>query len=349
MNNQIEDVPVYISPKSNKFMHRLRRFIRAQNKAWATEKTYVHWAKRFIHFHGDKHPESMGALEVEQFLTHLAVHDHVSPSTQATALNAIVFMYKQFLKRDLGDMDFQLSRRVRHIPVVFSEGECQQVISELKGGYNLMASLMYGSGLRVSECLRLRVKDIDFDRNEVLVRESKGGKSRRRMLPLSLKGRLREQIQRVALLHEQDTKDGYGEVYMPFALARKYPAAASSMVWQFVFPSARIAKDPRSGKWRRHHVHSSSIQRAVKKAVQDAGVHKLASCHTFRHSFATHLLESGSDIRTIQALLGHADVATTEIYTHVLEERLSELVLEHHPLAKDGTCKSSGKTSSDGQ
>ena len=320
MNNQIEDVPVYIPPKSNKFTHRLRQFIRAQNKAWATEKTYVHWAKRFIHFHGDKHPESMGALEVEEFLTHLAVNDHVSPSTQSTALNAIVFLYRQFLKRDLGEMDFQLSRRVRHVPVVFSEGECRQVITKLKGVYRLMAGLMYGSGLRVSECLRLRVKDIDFDRNELVVREAKGGKSRRTMLPLSLKDLLREQVQCVSLLHEQDTNDGYGEVYMPYALARKYPVAARSVAWQFLFPSARIAKDPRSGQWRRHHVHSSSIQRAVKQAVAHAGIHKLANCHTFRHSFATHLLESGSDIRTIQSLLGHADVATTEIYTHVLNK-----------------------------
>ena len=320
MQNLMDDVPVSVPVGSKKFMHQLRVFIRSQNKAWATEKTYVHWIKRFIHFHADQHPDDLTAVDVERYLSHLAVQRHVSPSTQATALNAIVFMYKQFLQRDLGELDFQQSRRQRNIPVVFSEDECQRVIGHLKGSHRLMAGLMYGSGLRVSECLRLRVKDIDFERNEIIVREGKGNKSRRTVLPRSLKVELAEQQLRVESLHKQDVVDGYGEVYMPYALARKYPAAASSLAWQFLFPSSRIAKDPRSGQWRRHHVHASAMQKAVKRALNQAGIHKIANCHTFRHSFATHLLEHGSDIRTIQSLLGHADVATTEIYTHVLNK-----------------------------
>ena len=320
MQNLMDDVPVSLPAGSIKFMHQLRLFMRSQNKAWATEKTYVHWIKRFIHFHADQHPDGLDAVHVERYLSHLAVQRHVSPSTQATALNAIVFMYKQFLQRDLGELDFQHSRRHSNIPVVFSEDECQRLISYLKGNHRLMAGLMYGSGLRVSECLRLRVKDIDFERNEIIVREGKGNKSRRTVLPSSLKVELSEQQRRVESLHKQDIQDGYGEVYMPYALARKYPSAASSLAWQFLFPSSRIAKDPRSGQWRRHHVHASAIQKAVKRGLNQANIHKLANCHTFRHSFATHLLESGSDIRTIQSLLGHADVATTEIYTHVLNK-----------------------------
>lgn len=320
MAHVMDDIPFVIPTDSVKFTHQLRTFMRSQHKAWATEKTYIHWIKNFIHFNANKHPKELGALEVERFLSHLAVNKNVSPSTQATALNAIVFMYKQFLHQDLGELDFSRTKRHRSIPVVFSVVECQRVLAELKGGHRLMAGLMYGSGLRVSECLRLRIKDIDFDRNEIIVREGKGNKSRRTMLPLSLKAELSQQMERVELLHEQDIQDGYGEVYMPYALARKYPSEAKRLAWQFVFPSTRIAKDPRSNQWRRHHSHQRSIQRAVKKAVSDAGIHKLANCHTFRHSFATHLLESGSDIRTIQSLLGHADVATTEIYTHVLNK-----------------------------
>ena len=236
MQNLMDDVPVSVPVGSKKFMHQLRVFIRSQNKAWATEKTYVHWIKRFIHFHADQHPDDLTAVDVERYLSHLAVQRHVSPSTQATALNTIVFMYKQFLQRDLGELDFQQSRRQHNIPVVFSEDECQRVIGHLKGSHRLMAGLMYGSGLRVSECLRLRVKDIDFERNEIIVREGKGNKSRRTVLPRSLKVELAEQQLRVESLHKQDVVDGYGAVYMPYALARKYPAAASSLAWQFLFP-----------------------------------------------------------------------------------------------------------------
>lgn len=320
MNTEIEDIPFAIPPNSPKFTHQLRLFIRSQNKAWSTEKTYLVWVKGFIAFHEHRHPADMGAVEVERYLSHLATVRHVSPATQATALNAIVFMYKQFLQRDIGELDFSHARRHRKIPVIFSEEECRAVIAQLKGAYGLMARLMYGSGLRISECVRLRVKDIDFDMNEVVVRQGKGNKDRRTLLPVSLKAGLQEQIERVALLHKQDLTDGYGEVYMPYALARKYPSAAKSLIWQYIFPSVRIALDPRANVWRRHHVNQRSVQRQVRDAVERAGVRKHANCHTFRHSFATRLLERGYDIRTIQELLGHTDVATTEIYTHVLNK-----------------------------
>ena len=315
----MDDVPKPISVNSPRFMDQLRLFIRAQNKSWATEKTYVHWALRFIRFHNKQDPRDMGAAEVEMFLSYLSAQ-YVSRSTQATALNAIVFMYKQFLQRDLGQLSFSYAKRQRRVPVVFSADEASRVLSLLKGRYWLMASLLYGSGLRTAECLNLRVKDIDFDLQQIIIREGKGFKDRTTILPSSLIQALHKQIHQVQKIHALDLQDGFGAVYLPNALAKKYPSAPTDLAWQFVFPSSRIGKDPRTGIQRRHHMHHRTIQKAVGKAIKQAGIHKHASCHTFRHSFATRLLEKGYDIRTIQKLLGHSDVSTTEIYTHVVKK-----------------------------
>lgn len=317
-NEQMDDVAPFIPQNATKFIPRLRLFIRSQNKSYATERTYVTWIQQFIKFHHMRRPTKMGEKEIEQFLTYLATVKHASPSTQATALNAIVYLYKQFLQRDLLNLDFQRAKPSQKIPVVFSDAEAKAVIANLKGEQVLMANIMYGAGLRVSECLRLRLKDIDFAMKQIVVRGGKGNKDRTSVLPSNIVGDLEEQIQRVSFLHKRDTADGFGEVYMPYALAQKYPSAAKQLAWQFLFPSVQRAKDPRDGKIKRHHRHPSFMQKAVKQAIIDAGILKHANCHTFRHSFATNLLQRGYDIRTIQQLLGHSDVATTEIYTHVV-------------------------------
>lgn len=320
MPQVMEDVRVPVDPKSPRFEHQLRAFFRSQNKTWSTEKTYLLWIKRYIYFHNKRHPRDLGAAQVNEFLNYLSVERNCSPSTQATALNALSFLYNQFLKQELGNLDFQHARRQPKIPVVFSAQEARQVISHLDYPYSLIARLLYGAGLRLGECLSLRVKDIDFSMNQILVMQGKGNKQRYTVLPSSLVPELQGQIGKVAALHKQDLGHGFGEVYMPNALARKYPSAAKSLGWQYLFPSANISTDPQSGVKRRHHLHSRSIQRAVKAAIQSAGINKMASCHTFRHSFATRLLENGYDLRTIQELLGHSDVETTEIYTHVVKK-----------------------------
>jgi integron integrase len=320
MLNTMDDVPVPVNHASSRFLDQLRLFIRARHMAWATEKTYVLWIRRFIRFHKKRHPSEMGALEVEQFLDDLSVVRNMSPGTQAIALNALVFLYRQFLQKDLGLLHYQPARTRPRVPVVFSHAEATAVINGMKGGFWLMGMLMYGCGLRVRECLSLRVKDVDFEMKQITVRDGKGGKDRRTMLPEKLVSVLREQIVHVRQLHAQDVRDGYGEVYMPYALSRKYPNAARETAWQYLFPSATIGTDPQSGVMRRHHAHPRSIQKAVKKSLHEQGIEKLATCHTFRHSFATRLLEKGYDLRTIQELLGHSDIKTTEIYTHVLNK-----------------------------
>lgn len=320
INKPMDDVPPPVSPHSTRLLDQLRLLIRSQNKAWATERTYIHWIKRYIVFHKKKHPSELSEIHIDAFLNHLATQQHVASGTQATALNAIVFLYKHFLKVEIADLNFRYSKKQRRIPVVFTPKEAKAVIENLRGDKKIMANLMYGTGLRVSECLRLRVKDIDFGRNEITIRSGKGNKDRLTMLPDSVSEALHEQICFVASIHERDSMEGYGEVYMPYALARKYPSNARSLAWQFLFPSSRRATDPRDGKTKRHHRHQRYIQKAVKQAIQQAKIHKHANCHTFRHSFATHLLERGYDIRTIQELMGHADVSTTEIYTHVLNK-----------------------------
>jgi len=315
----IDDIPLPLENSRSDLMRSLRAAIRSKGMAYSTEKTYVHWVRDFIYHHNKNHPTHVGIAGIESYLTHLAVVRHVSPGTQAVALNSLMFLYKEVLGVEKIDIDFTYARPKTKIPVVFSHTEALQVIELLNPFHQLMANLLYGAGLRLMECCRLRIKDIDFNMQQIIVRESKGGKHRVTVLPQALAPALNAQIERVKRLHDADLADGYGEVYMPFALAKKYPSAAKSIAWQYLFPSTRLATDPRTGVIRRHHRSETSLQKSIKLAIRQSGIPKHASSHTFRHSFATRLLERGYDIRTIQKLLGHSDVRTTEIYTHVVK------------------------------
>jgi integron integrase len=263
----------------------------------------------------------MGAPEVQAFLTHLAVNQNVAASTQQQALSALLFLYREVLRQELPWMDdITRAKKPKRLPVVLTQEEVRSLMAHLQGDAWLMASLLYGAGLRLMECLRLRVKDVDFDYRQLIVRDGKGQQDRVTMLPQKVIEPLQGHLDKAQALHRQDVAEGFGEVHLPYALARKYPNAGTEWAWQYVFPARRRSVDPRSGKTRRHHVDSKALQRAVKKAVQEANLSKAASCHTLRHSFATHLLEAGYDIRTVQELLGHKDVSTTMIYTHVLQQ-----------------------------
>ena len=307
-------------PTRPRLLDQVREAIRLRHYSIKTEQSYVYWVKFFINYHNKRHPLEMGADEINQFLAYLALQRNVSPSTQNQALNAIAFLYRQVLEQNPGDFsNFPRAKRKKRLPVVFTHEEAIQVIDHLKGRNRLMAGLLYGCGLRISECLRLRVKDVEFGQQSLYVHDGKGGKDRVTVLPQKLIPPLRNQIEHVRNLHEFDLSEGYGEVYLPYALARKYPNAGKSPAWQYVFPASKLSKDPRSDKIRRHHVDDSVLQKAVKQAIRAAGINKSASCHTFRHSFATRLLQRGADIRTVQELLGHSHVHTTEIYTHVLK------------------------------
>lgn len=307
------------SSKPKKLFDQLREAIRIKHYAYSTEKTYVHWAKRYILFHNKRHPAEMGAQEIEAFLSHLAQEGNASASTQNQAFNALLFLYRNVLHLELeAPLHALRAKRSQHLPTVLSKNEVSQVLSAMQGLHQLMAQLLYGCGLRLMECLRLRVKDIDFEQSQIVVREGKGEKDRVTMLPASLVEPLKAQIAFVTRQHERDLLDGYGSVELPFALARKYPNADKELAWQYIFPSDRLSTDPRSGIVRRQHLDPSGLQRAVKAAVKLANIGKPVSPHTFRHCFATHLLEAGYDIRTVQELLGHKDVKTTMIYTHVL-------------------------------
>jgi integron integrase len=302
-----------------RLLDQVRDKIRTKHYSIRTEKTYIDWIRRFILFHDKRHPKDMGAAEVEQFLTYLAVNQEVAASTQNQALSALLFLYRDVLDVQLEWMDNVVrAKKSQRIPVVLTRDETKAVLARLDGTNRLMANLLYGSGLRLMECVRLRVKDVDFDYRQIVVRDGKGHKDRVTVLPDSLIPPLQDQLERARVLHEQDLAEGFGDVYLPFALERKYPNAGREWGWQYVFPARKRSTDPRSGKQRRHHPDPKQLQRAVKQAVRDGGIHKPASCHTFRHAFATHLLESGYDIRTVQELLGHNDVRTTMIYTHVL-------------------------------
>lgn len=314
----MEDIPPPLPGKPVRFMDRLRQFIRAKQLAYKTEKTYCVWILDYIRFHKRVHPASLGGEDVDAYLSFLALSRNVSINTQKTALNAIVFLYKQFLGVDLGELNFAPSSRARTLPTVFSHQEATQVIDKLSGRYWIMALLMYGSGLRVMETVRLRVQDVDFANNYLMVRESKGLKWRRTLLPATLAEPLQKQVSFVLALHQKDVADGYGEVYLPNALAKKYPRAASSPEWQYLFPADNLAVDPRSDVVRRHHIGERQVQRIVKQAIVKSRIYKKAGCHTFRHSFATRLLEAGTDIRNIQEVMGHSDLSTTQIYTHVV-------------------------------
>jgi len=297
----------------------VRETIRRKHYSLRTETTYVDWIKKYILFHHKRHPAEMGAAEMEQFLNYLAVQKGVAASTQNQALSALVFLYREVLRQDFDWMqNLERAKTPARLPVVLTETEVHQVLAHLDGQNWLMASLLYGSGLRLMECLRLRVKDIDFEYRQITVRDGKGAKDRVTMLPEASREVLKTHLQRIRLLHRENLDDGYGEVYLPFALEQKYKQAGKEWKWQYVFPATTRSIDPRSGKQRRHHLDEKVLQRAVKNAVRKARLTKLATCHTFRHSFATHLLQRGQDIRTVQALLGHKDVSTTMIYTHVL-------------------------------
>jgi len=301
------------------FLQSVANAVRTKNYSLRTEKVYVHWAHRFILFHNKKHPRDMGEQEVSAFISHLAVTADVAASTQNQAFNALIFLYANVIGKPLGDIsDTIRAKRPARIPVVLTSSEVRAVLRELQGVHWLAACLLYGSGLRLMECMRLRVKDIDFERRAIFVRDGKGGKDRVVTLPDDLIPALRSRLEYVRILHDKDLKDGFGAVSLPHALARKYPNAPKEWAWQYVFPSSRRSINPRTGTEGRHHLDESVIQRAIKLAVRAAQIHKPASCHTLRHSFATHLLERGADIRTVQEQLGHKDVRTTQIYTHVL-------------------------------
>ena len=305
--------------QKKKLVDEVRNVARMKHLSLKTEKAYINWIKRFIFFHNKKHPREMGVNEIRAFLSHLATQRKVAASTQNQALSALLFLYRQVLKIDLPYIaNIEKANKPKKIPVVFSPVEVDEIFSNLGGRPKLMAGLLYGSGLRLMECVRLRVKDVDFYYHQIVVRNGKGNKDRITILPESLEEQLKLQLKKVKLTHDADLHEEFGEVSLPFALARKYPKAGKEWGWQYVFPASRRSIDPYSGKERRHHLDESVLQKAVKHAIRKAGIHKQGSCHTLRHSFATHLLKTGYDIRTVQELLGHNDIRTTMIYTHVL-------------------------------
>jgi integron integrase len=309
--------------------------IRRRGYSYRTEQTYEQWVCRFILFCQDSSPEETGASELRSFLNYLSIHRNVSASTQNQALNALVFLFQQVLCRQMGELEGLVrARRPRNLPVVLSQKEASALLAAMQGMQKLVASLLYGTGMRLLEGLRLRVQDVDFEYRRILVHQAKGKKDRYVPLPASLADDLRLQIESVHQLHKRDLAAGHGEVRLPYALARKYPSAGRELKWQFLFPSGRLAVDPRGGTIRRHHLHESTLQKAVKRAASACHLHKRVGCHTLRHCFATHLLESGYDIRTVQELLGHANVSTTMIYTHILNRPgvgvISPLDRPHH-------------------
>lgn len=305
----------------SKLLSRIREEIRRRNYSYRTEKAYIQWIVRFIKFHEMTHPEKLGEEQIVAFLNWLARERNVAASTQNQALCAIIFMYKHILDIPLGDLDnLKRAKESTYLPVVLSHKEVQRVLSHMKGLTRLMVQLLYGSGLRQSECLRLRVKDLDFEFNQLWVRNGKGKKDRTTVMPAAVEENLKNQIKRVALLHKKDKKKGFGAVVLPNALSEKYPHLVTSLGWQYLFPSSRRSRDPRSGVTQRYHRSSSYLHKAIKKAVRQTNITKKVSSHTFRHSFATRLLQNGYDIRTVQELLGHKNVKTTQIYTHVLKK-----------------------------
>ena len=309
-------------------MDQVRQVMRYHHYAYRTEKTYGDWIVRYMKFHGSKkHPRDMGKSEIEAFLSHLATHENVAASTQRQALNAIVFLYHNVLDMKIdGLIEPVKAKRHRRPPVVMTQNEVQRVFAQMQGKHLLMARLLYGSGLRLMECIRLRIHDLDFERSTLYVRSAKGGKDRVTVLPKSVQADLQIHIDKVKRLHDEDLLHGYGEAYLPGALERKYHHAAREFRWQYLFPSKKLSRDPRTDTLRRHHVLESGLQKAVKTAADRAGIMKRVGCYTFRHSFATHMLENGVNIRVVQKLMGHANVKTTEIYTHVMEKDISAVV-----------------------
>ena len=315
------DESVTFRSTAPRLMDQVRETLRFYHYAYNTEKSYVDWILKFIRFSGKKHPKDMGKFEIERFLSHLAVNRDVAASTQNQAFNAIMFLYKKVLDIPI-ELDIRAKRtsKRKNLPTVLSKDEAKKLITCMSGTPKILAGLMYGSGLRSLEVMRLRIHDIDFENNQIYVRNPKGGKDRTTIFPVVLHARIREQIEKVKLLHNKDLEEGYGEVYLPTALKRKYTKANVSFGWQYLFPSKVRSTDPRSGKVRRHHLYKTVIQKAVSAAKVNANIVKRVTPHTLRHSFATHLLENGENIRVLQTLLGHKDVKTTEIYTHVMQK-----------------------------
>jgi integron integrase len=317
VGNSLRSYTAAVKPK---LLDQVRDAIRAKHYSYRTEKTYVQWIRRFILHHGTRHPQAMGEEEVREFLTHLAVKRQVSASSQNQALAALLFLYREVLRQELGWVEgIVRAKRPERLPVVLTRAEVRAILDQLQGTKRLMAELLYGGGLRLTECLRLRVKDVDFEYGQLIIRDGKGQKDRITLLPTTSREPLARHLASVRRVHERDLALGYGRIPLPFALARKYPNADREWAWQFVFPASKRCLDPRTGKSVRFHIAESALQRTVKEAVRRAGIAKPASCHTFRHSFATHLLEDGYDIRTVQQLLGHRDVRTTMIYAHVIK------------------------------
>lgn len=306
-------------PERPRLLEEVRKRLRLKHYSLRTEQAYLYWIRRYIRASGRRHPRELDGAAIEAFLSALATRDHVAASTQNQALSALLFLYREVLGIKLPWMeDVVRAKRPRRLPVVLSKGEVARLLRELAGRDWLMGSLLYGSGLRLMECLRLRVKDVDFARNEITVRSGKGNKDRKTVLPASLREALLRQVDEARVVHGRDVDSGFGAVSLPHALARKYPNAPRELAWQFLFPAARRGTDPRDGRQKRHHIDEKVLQRAVATAARRAGIDKPVTPHVLRHSFATHLLEAGQDIRTVQELLGHKDVATTQIYTHVL-------------------------------
>lgn len=313
--------PKAVSQDPPKLLDRLRTEIRVRHYSLRTEQAYVDWARRFILFHNKRHPKDMGAVELRDFLSHLAVDRNVASATQNQAKSALLFLYREVLKIELPWLDEVIvAKTAKRLPVVLTQVETRDLLNAMSGTMGLIASLLYGTGMRLMEGLRLRVKDVEFSRREIIVREGKGSKDRVTVLPENLLLPLEAHLGKVKALHERDLEAGFGEVYLPNALAVKYPNAPKAWGWQFVFPSPARSVDPRSGVERRHHIYETSVQRGVREASKLANIHKPVTPHVLRHSFATHLLQAGYDIRTVQELLGHKDVATTMIYTHVLNK-----------------------------
>jgi integron integrase len=304
-----------------KLIEEVINYLRLKHYSIRTEEAYVNWIKRFIIYHNKRNPIEMGDKEIREYLTKLAVKDKVAASTQNQALCAIIFLYKEVLKKKVGELENMIwSSRPKKLPVVFSKDEVRKVLNNLKGTDWIISNILYGAGLRLIECLRLRIQDIDFTYNQIIVRNGKGDKDRITILPEIVKSVLKEKIKDVQIQHQEDLEKGYGKVYLPFALEKKYPNTNKEIGWQYLFPADKFSEDPIGGVIRRHHISESVIQKAVKTAIGKAGIKKSAGCHTFRHSFATHLLESGTDIRTIQELLGHESLNTTMIYTHIINK-----------------------------
>jgi integron integrase len=309
-----------MAQQSKKLLDQVRDAIRRKHYAYRTEETYVSWIKQFILFHNKRHPQEMGAAEVETFLTYLARERNVAASTQNQALSAILFLYREVLHMPMAHVEVTWAKKPKRLPTVLSKAETDRVLSCLTGVNRLMGHLLYGSGLRLMECLRLRAKDVDFEQRHIIVRDGKGFKDRVTLLPEAVIEPLQKQLDYAQVIHERDLAAGYGRTSLPNALSVKYPNADREWGWQYVFPASKVSLDKRTDTMRRHHLHESVLQKAVRNAAQRAGIHKPVGPHTFRHCFATHLLESGYDIRTVQELMGHKDVKTTMVYTHVMNK-----------------------------